>query len=245
MISQINSEFSLKMQALWHTELFARYYNCSFYDYETAIPRDLRRNTIPGAILLVLYGIFEVPKIHSKLNYSTNFSHSIFHAFGYLPKSRIVECPAIGWCWPWVLAAFVAFIPVAWSLAFMRSVAMFSAIVPSSIIGLGCSLSVLFSILFNKLSIIQPATPLNPFWMWCSLWTVAWKCGTVKWRTNYSVEFESIFGFVPPSSMDAVWDSSQFHRCRMAFWLDGFGIRIFPTIWIWLDMYIYKWGNNI
>ena len=47
------------MQALLNPEIFDRYYNCSFYDYNS-IPRDNRRNTIPGAIRLVLYGVFEV-----------------------------------------------------------------------------------------------------------------------------------------------------------------------------------------
>jgi hypothetical protein len=54
-----------RMEYLLDAELFDRYYNCSFYDYNS-IPRQARQHLIAGACLLVLYVVFEV-KVSQKI----------------------------------------------------------------------------------------------------------------------------------------------------------------------------------
>ena len=51
------------MEYLLDAELFDRYYNCSFYDYNS-IPVETRRNFGAGIVLLILYVVFEVTKFN-------------------------------------------------------------------------------------------------------------------------------------------------------------------------------------
>uniref|UniRef100_A0A183BIS4 G_PROTEIN_RECEP_F1_2 domain-containing protein n=1 Tax=Globodera pallida TaxID=36090 RepID=A0A183BIS4_GLOPA len=47
------------MENLVASDRFQRFYNCSFYDYES-VPRMARKNMLVGIILLMLYAVFEI-----------------------------------------------------------------------------------------------------------------------------------------------------------------------------------------
>uniref|UniRef100_A0A914HVF2 Uncharacterized protein n=1 Tax=Globodera rostochiensis TaxID=31243 RepID=A0A914HVF2_GLORO len=47
------------METLVASDRFQRFYNCSFYEYES-VPRMARKNMLVGIILLMLYAVFEI-----------------------------------------------------------------------------------------------------------------------------------------------------------------------------------------
>uniref|UniRef100_A0A914ICL0 G-protein coupled receptors family 1 profile domain-containing protein n=1 Tax=Globodera rostochiensis TaxID=31243 RepID=A0A914ICL0_GLORO len=47
------------MECLLNSECYNGHYNCTFYDSES-IPREMRRNVVPGVVLLTFYVIFEL-----------------------------------------------------------------------------------------------------------------------------------------------------------------------------------------